>query len=67
MCVDGGVRDSAKLLATAAPCGPSRVSWHHPARLWAQEWLPLLKMTKKTKLFFIKELFPLICTGVFIN
>lgn len=45
---------------------PLRVSRHHPVGLRAQERLPLLKMTEKI-LFLIKELFPLICTGVFIN
>lgn len=47
VCLGGGVRDFAKLLATAAPSGLSRVSWRHPVGLWAQEWMTLLKMTKK--------------------
>lgn len=44
----GRCEDFAKLLATAAPLDTAAYPGSHPAGLWAQEWLPLLKMTKTT-------------------
>lgn len=69
MCVDGGVKNFAKLLASAGPSGHSRVSWQSPSGALGPGMAAPVEDDKKKKkiLFFMKELFPFICTGVFIN
>lgn len=56
VCLGGGLRAPAKLLAPATPSG-HRAGYpgSHPMGLWAQEWLPPAEDDKKSLTIFHEE------------